>query len=643
MFARGRKPLEIAALVLTLTVICATSGAAQNLHNMVASQSRVFPQAGGGIIAMQEDASGRVYVLANPGKTIQVFDAKGDPAGQIPNANSGGATLRFAIGLDVAPNGNLLVADRGANSVYIFTPDGTVKAKVTVLLPTSIVALSNGQFAVTTLRTEHPVEVIDQTGRIVRGFGEAHESTNSEDAAAAPPPPLADLGRIVGDSADNLYFAVLSTDNPQVRKFDRFGYASYAASVPLPSDLQSNDFDDRVQLSFNFNRLSRSDQINSFATLGDTGRVQFGGGVGMGLAGLMASQDRGGRGGGSGTVGAAVTVDTSLEQSTFDMHVGMTANSRGGRGAAGPAGGPGRGPAGAGQQASGASQSSSDAATLEYLAADTAPSPDTGSDSTSPSNGSYSNTLQYSAPAAAPTDSSNTVPGTLDYMVGTPQSGLGSGGGGFSSFFLGGNGPGPGGGFGRPFLDGGARFGADRGGLAAGQAFTTPMPSSAKPTFGGSSTGAIGDLGALGSGGSGAKAPGSGGFGPGGSGYGRGRFGGSDLSFATTLRINLDHPHPVNLTQKTLTAVGVDRKTQEIWTAMGPVLDHFNNDGDLMDTYYLTTPEGALLQTTAIVVEPDRLLIGSNAGGVYGFARPDKAAPAKSVQAAAQTSKTPAQ
>jgi hypothetical protein len=358
-----------------------------------------------------------------------------------------------------------------------------------------------------------------------------------------------------------------------------------------------------VQFGFNFTRLSRSDQINTWTTVGDSGKVQFGSSVGLGLAGLMAGQGRGmgGRGGAS-TVAGTFTADTSLLQPTFDFHLGMKASDRGGRG---------RGAAGSGQQNSGTS--SGNTATLQYFGSGdgfssssdfSSSNPDS---SSSPDDTASSNsTLQYQASTGSSSGSSDAAPATVDYMMGIPQAGSvpGAGVGGFSSFFLGGFGPRPGG-FGHPFLGGAGSpdAGAGRGGLgAAGEGHM-----GGRPDFGG-----------------------------------RGRFGGSDLSFAGSMRINLDRPRPVEITERKLTAVGVDHQTQEIWAAIGPMLVHFDKFGNSMDTYYLTTPEGALLQTTAIVVEPNRLLIGSNAGGIYDFARPDKAAPVHSTQVGAQIDKNPA-
>ena len=73
-----------------------------------------------------------------------------------------------------------------------------------------------------------------------------------------------------------------------------------------------------------------------------------------------------------------------------------------------------------------------------------------------------------------------------------------------------------------------------------------------------------------------------------------------------------------------VTAVGVDPATQEIWVALGGLLLHFDRAGDRRASYSTFTPEGARLEATAILVEPDRLLLAADPLGIYEFPRPDK-------------------
>ncbi len=624
MRVRIKKPVWVAALAVSFGV-APIPAAGQNLHNMVSSEGRVFPQVNGGIIAMREDSAGRFYILANPGHTLQIFDAKGSPIGQIPGPGSSIADFGYAADFDIAANGDIVVADRGANTVYTFAPDGSLKYRAPVFAPTSVVALSNGQIAVTTLRTEHPIEIFEENGRYVRGFGEPHEISNPspDEEDAPPPPPLADTGRIIGDSADNLYFGILSATNPEIKKFDRFGYAAFAANVPFESDLPSGE-EDRVQVGFNFTRLTASSQLGSWTTLGNTGKLRFGVNAGSGLASMMAHDDLTG----TRSLAGSLTAETSLEAPSFGLQAGS--------GSSGASGGASSGGS-SGQQGSGSGKNTDHSTTLKYFA---------------PGTFSSSSDFSSSAPDGAPADASapavpikdptSVLATTEDYLTGTPQVGPSTeaGTGGFSSYYLASLGPRPGGyrhtlirpgefprgAFGRG--ENGAGAGADAAHPPLGAALTTGLAGSPASTPGAPATGAAASAGGTATGN---KTPSFIRYGP------------SDLAYVGSLRINLDHPRPPALTQKRLTAVGIDRQTQEFWAAIGPELVHFDKYGNAMDTYYMTTPEGSLLQITAIVVEPNRLLIGSNSGGIYDFARPDKMTIERSAQVGAKIEKTPTQ
>lgn len=76
--------------------------------------------------------------------------------------------------------------------------------------------------------------------------------------------------------------------------------------------------------------------------------------------------------------------------------------------------------------------------------------------------------------------------------------------------------------------------------------------------------------------------------------------------------------------RRVITAVGVDPESHEVWIALENVLFRFNREGNLDASYRLFSPQGARVDATAILVEPGRLLIGADPGGVYEFARPDR-------------------
>lgn len=76
--------------------------------------------------------------------------------------------------------------------------------------------------------------------------------------------------------------------------------------------------------------------------------------------------------------------------------------------------------------------------------------------------------------------------------------------------------------------------------------------------------------------------------------------------------------------KRILTAVGVDRANGEVWIALYNTLLHFDKEGNRRATYKIYTPQGARLEANTILVENDRLIIGSDPLGIFEFERPDK-------------------
>jgi hypothetical protein len=73
-----------------------------------------------------------------------------------------------------------------------------------------------------------------------------------------------------------------------------------------------------------------------------------------------------------------------------------------------------------------------------------------------------------------------------------------------------------------------------------------------------------------------------------------------------------------------LTAFGVDPVNGDVWMALHNTLLHFDKDGNRRSEYQIYTKEGVRLEANVILVEENRLLIGSDPLGVYEFLRPDR-------------------
>jgi len=227
--------IQIGVCLLILVAVAAAAGWSlprataqdQEFSRELLARARVFPEIGPGVVAIKSDSTGRYYVLAAPANAIAIYQVDGKRIGQIPNANSHGAKIIYAQDIDVDSGGRLFVADRGANAVKIFGRDGSLEATIPVMGPMSVVALPGGEFAVAGLRGAQLVNIFDAQGKLVRGFGEIPGAAAGESRNKPLSP-----GRIYGDFVGHIYFVFSDLPDPTLRRYDRFGYASYEASLP---------------------------------------------------------------------------------------------------------------------------------------------------------------------------------------------------------------------------------------------------------------------------------------------------------------------------------------------------------------------------------------------------------------------------
>jgi hypothetical protein len=583
----------------------------QGIRPVLISRGRVFPEFSAGITAMRRDAAGRYYVLATPANVIWILGPDGRRIGQVPNAKSGGAKIQFAVDFDIDPNGRVLVADRGANAIEIFAADGAFIAKVPVNVPTSVVALPDGQFAISTLQPKRLVHVLDDEGNLIRSFGDPEDVGIDMKAK-----PLVSLGRIAGDGAGHVYFAFTALADPTILKFDRFGYGNGEAVIS-ENDLhyQPDTKDDRVQFGFYYSKTDFYSSYNGGLMFGTAGNLQFGGGVGTGLSGRL----RGGP-----TTGAGA-LDALLSE-------GFGGGSGGGGAGGGYGGGPGGGGPGGGRGGGGGMGGGvfSAGATLQSGDFEYRIGRRNGSTSNS-ADGSDTATLHFrSQDAIDPgslTDADVANDAAVNFLgdeTASEANGNGYGGGAGA-----GVGAGTGtGGIGRGLLSGfGGAGGFFPGGFGGGGGFSNPRAFEAVlfPDLPGSTNGGAGGTRFPGAGAGGAGGAGAGEFGGrefGGRGFGPGRFG-ENSSFTATVKVNLDKRELADNEKPVISAVGVDPQTQDIWASIGRAFVHFDKNGTLLDTYFIAAPDGAILRASAIVVEADRILVAADPWGVFEFARPD--------------------
>lgn len=592
-------------LILALAVLSVPAPvSAQGFESAVLSRARVFPEFHGGVVALKRDSAGHYYVLATPPNLIWILSRDGQHLGQIPHAGSDGAKIQYAVDFDIASDGRVLVADRAANAVEIFSAAGVQQARIPVFAPTGVVALPNDQFAVSTLRSKRLVEVRSDQGALIRSFGDPTEAGVDPDSKQ-----LQNVGKISGDSAGDIYFAFTAMHDPTVRRYDRYGYvtseATFDANLYDPSPAPGPD--DRVQFGLNYGETSFTDSYNTWVAVGNRGDIFFGGGLSPGLGARLGNGPQtaesatdnilstatasgvGGGGPGGAAGGGMVSAQGSFQQNSLQLHVGN------------------RRP----RQSSGSSQGS-----------------DSASDDASMKNSLNGSLLQFnsldssSGDALDFSDSDDADQTTSAQQPSAQAAGRGTGSHGFAGGGFGGAGFGPGlfgfGGFGQAGGFGGGF--ASRNSPQGFQDLFAPNVSTAAP---GSTGGA-------------AAAPHRDDFagrsGESHFGGAHGRYGEGLYNMTGTVKVNLDHSVPSSPDKPVITAVGVDPSLQDIWAAVGRVLVHFDKNGSYLGEYFIATPEGAPLRVSAIIVEPDRLIVASDSRGIYEFTRFDRNASRSSLR-----------
>lgn len=198
----------------------------EQMEREITARARLFPEVGPGVKTLKCDSAGRYYVLTAPAPAVQVFNADGKTIAQIPRDAKGRDAIVYGEDMDVDASGRVYVADRGANAVKVYDNSGKLVLSIPIVAPMSVVALPVGEIAVASLKSRDLVTIFDLTGKDLREFGGLSELAEHADLNR-----FLNIGRLVGDPANHLYYAFTYLPEPTVRKYDRFGYSSYEISL----------------------------------------------------------------------------------------------------------------------------------------------------------------------------------------------------------------------------------------------------------------------------------------------------------------------------------------------------------------------------------------------------------------------------
>ncbi|HEY1470772.1 MAG TPA: hypothetical protein VGF61_17160 [Candidatus Acidoferrum sp.] len=200
---------------------------AQQVDDDLMARRRVFKPIGPGLRAVRRGPDGKFYVLTSPGSTVSVFDDKGALLKKIPDygqsAGPASADLRaiqFAEDMDVAANGTVYVADRGAGEIKLWDQTGSARA-FRVAAPLSIAALPDGEVAVAAQNNARLITVYGANGKVAREIGSPEELSTRADLNR-----YLSMGRLASDPQGRIYYGYTYLPEPLVRQYDRFGFSA---------------------------------------------------------------------------------------------------------------------------------------------------------------------------------------------------------------------------------------------------------------------------------------------------------------------------------------------------------------------------------------------------------------------------------
>jgi hypothetical protein len=211
--------------------MAACSAAAQVDGELVAKR-RVYSPIGPGLRAVRQGADGKFYVLASPNPGLVVFSPEGkkllamkestglQPAALEELRRSGEVLTQFGEDCDVDSDGNIYIADRGANAIQVFAKEGRHLKTIPVIAPVSVAALPDNEVAVATFREPSLVVVFNKEGRRVREFGDMDTLTERSELNR-----FLNIGELMSDDHGHIYYGYNYFPEPTVKQFDRFGYA----------------------------------------------------------------------------------------------------------------------------------------------------------------------------------------------------------------------------------------------------------------------------------------------------------------------------------------------------------------------------------------------------------------------------------
>jgi DNA-binding beta-propeller fold protein YncE len=213
---------------LAWTVAPTITQAQQIVEQDITATKRLYPDLGGGIWSIKRGPAGHYYILV--GRSVLVFGDDQQRLTEIPPPPTkdyrGAPQLVYGVAFDVDAAGKVYVADRAANILRIFSPDGSTLLNISFPAPTGVAVLPSGEIVAASANSDHLITVFDARGRELRSIGDQVDFTENHTFNH-----FLNVGHLATDPANNIYFAFNYFPEPTFRKYDRAGYAQLDISL----------------------------------------------------------------------------------------------------------------------------------------------------------------------------------------------------------------------------------------------------------------------------------------------------------------------------------------------------------------------------------------------------------------------------
>ena len=226
-------PLSAAAALATvLALFLSFPARAQEQYQYesdLVAKRQLYRNVGAGFREIRRGPNGNYYLLTAPAPAVLIYDKSGKSIGQVPSVSAAaakGAALVYGESFDVDHEGRVVVCDRGAKAVKIYSSDGALAGSVPMSVPVSVVFLPGDEFAVASPDAEHLVTAYDFGGKVVRDYGDREEIADRADVNTQ-----VNYGHLIVDDMGNNYFYFEYLPEPTVRKFDHVGYLALEISL----------------------------------------------------------------------------------------------------------------------------------------------------------------------------------------------------------------------------------------------------------------------------------------------------------------------------------------------------------------------------------------------------------------------------